>query len=69
MQSRRGPDITAPLPDVAAAAAGQLPSGTVVDGELGAGSGSGSGFDFGALQRRLVGAAPWASSPTSSLPA
>ncbi len=45
-------DITAAFPDVAAAAAAQLPPGTVVDGELVVWSGG--GFDFAALQRRLA---------------
>lgn len=53
VQSRRGHDITAAFPDVAAAAVAQLPPGSVVDGELVVWAGS--GFDFGALQRRLTG--------------
>jgi len=53
VQSRRGHDITAAFPDVAAAAVAQLPPGTVVDGELVVWAGS--GLDFSALQRRLVG--------------
>lgn len=52
VQSRRGKDITASFPEIAAAAGSQLPRGTVLDGELvvlGAGS-----LDFTALQRRIV---------------
>jgi ATP-dependent DNA ligase len=52
VQSRRGKDITGSFPEIASAAAEQLPTGTVVDGELvvlvdGV-------LDFAALQRRLV---------------
>lgn len=52
VQSRRGHDITDAFPDIASAAAEQLPDGVVVDGELVVwGDGA---FDFAELQRRLV---------------
>jgi ATP-dependent DNA ligase len=53
VQSRRGKDITASFPDVADAAADQLPVGTVIDGELVV-LGDGGTLDFAALQRRIV---------------
>lgn len=52
VQSRRGKDVTAAFPEIAAAATLQMPPGTVLDGELVvhvAGS-----LDFTALQRRIV---------------
>jgi ATP-dependent DNA ligase len=52
VQSRRGADLTGAFPDIAAAAAAQLPSGTVVDGE--AVVWGGERLDFIALQRRLA---------------
>jgi ATP-dependent DNA ligase len=53
--SRQGRDLTAAFPDVAGAAAAQLPPGTVVDGEVVVWHGD--RLDFGLLQRRL-GTAP-----------
>lgn len=50
--SRQGTDLTARFPDVAAAAAVQLPAGYVVDGELV--SWAGEKLDFAALQRRMA---------------
>jgi ATP-dependent DNA ligase len=52
VQSRRGYDITTAFPDIAAAAAAQLPSGSVIDGELLVWR-EGSP-DFAGLQRRLA---------------
>lgn len=52
LQSRRGVDLTGAFPDLAAAAATQLPPGAVLDGE--AVVWSGEGLDFTALQRRMV---------------
>jgi ATP-dependent DNA ligase len=53
VQSRRGKDITASFPDIAAAAAGQLPPEAVIDGELAILSADGI-LEFSALQRRLA---------------
>jgi ATP-dependent DNA ligase len=53
VQSRRGADLTTSFPDLAAAAAAQLPVGTVLDGE--AVIWSGDRLDFTALQHRLAG--------------
>ncbi|HEX2807631.1 MAG TPA: hypothetical protein VHN80_15830 [Kineosporiaceae bacterium] len=67
MQSRRGADLTTPFPDLAAAAAEQLPMGTVLDGE--AVIWSGDRLDFTALQHRLAGstrAARWARTEPAS---
>ena len=55
IQSRRGADLTTSFPDLAAAAAEQLPVGTVLDGE--AVVWSGERLDFTALQHRLAGGA------------
>jgi ATP-dependent DNA ligase len=55
VQSRRGADLTTSFPDLAAAAAEQLPVGTVLDGE--AVVWSGERLDFTALQHRLAGGA------------
>lgn len=55
VQSRRGADLTQAFPDIAAAAAVQLPVGTVLDGE--AVVWSGERLDFTALQHRLAGSA------------
>lgn len=52
IQSRRGAVITDSFPDIAGAAAEQLPSGTVIDGELVVLGQSGV-LEFEALQRRL----------------
>jgi ATP-dependent DNA ligase len=52
IQSRRGADITSSFPDVAAAAAVQVPAGTLLDGELVVWGGA--QLDFGQLQRRLA---------------
>jgi ATP-dependent DNA ligase len=52
VQSRRGHDITAAFPDIAGAAAAQLPSGTVLDGELLVWRDGGP--HFAGLQRRLA---------------
>ncbi|SFL80230.1 ATP-dependent DNA ligase [Geodermatophilus ruber] len=50
--SRQGRDLTARFPDVVAAAVGQVPAGTVVDGEVVVWNGE--RLDFGLLQRRMV---------------
>lgn len=50
--SRSGADLTARFPDVAAAAAEQVPPGFLLDGELVAFDGD--RLDFSALQRRMV---------------
>ncbi|WP_243470129.1 ATP-dependent DNA ligase [Klenkia marina] len=50
--SRQGKDLTARFPDIARAAAAQLPAGSVVDGEVVIWAGD--RLDFGLLQRRLV---------------
>lgn len=50
--SRRGTDLTTRFPDVAAAAAEQIPPGCVVDGELVAWAGE--KLDFAGLQRRMA---------------
>ena len=50
--SRQGRELTASFPDVARAAAAQLPAGTVVDGEVVVWAGD--RLDFGLLQQRLV---------------
>jgi ATP-dependent DNA ligase len=63
VQSRRGADISPGFADIAAAAAEQLPAGTVLDGELviwNAGR-----LDFPALQRRALAS----SAPQGLLPA
>jgi ATP-dependent DNA ligase len=52
IQSRRGHDITASFPDVAAPAAQQLPPGTLLDGELLIWGGT--ELDFSQLQRRIA---------------
>jgi ATP-dependent DNA ligase len=52
IQSRRGVDITASFPDVAAPAAQQLPPGTLLDGELLIWGGT--ELDFSQLQRRIA---------------
>lgn len=52
--SRRGTDLTAALPDLAAAAAAQVPAGTVLDGEAVVWSTSAGTLDFSALQRRVA---------------
>ena len=52
--SRRGTDLTAALPDLAAAAAAQVPAGTVLDGEAVVWSTSTGTLDFSALQRRVA---------------
>jgi ATP-dependent DNA ligase len=52
VQSRRGADLSDAFPDVVAAAAAQLPGGTVVDGELVIWTHGRP--DFPALQRRLA---------------
>lgn len=52
VQSRRGANLTRAFPEIAAAAASMLPSGTVVDGELLVWAGD--GFNFTALQRRMA---------------
>jgi ATP-dependent DNA ligase len=54
VQSRRGTDLTAAFPDLAAAAAQQLPPGTVLDGE--AAVWVNGGLDFSQLQRRYSSA-------------
>jgi ATP-dependent DNA ligase len=54
VQSRRGKDLSGSFPDIATAAAVQLPPGTVVDGELAVLSTDGV-LDFAALQHRLAG--------------
>lgn len=56
LQSRRGTPLGDCFPEVMEAAAGQLPAGTVVDGELVIWSNNGpSGhLDFPALQRRVA---------------
>lgn len=53
VQSRRGKDITASFPEVADAAAEQMPDGSVLDGELVV-LGDDGKLDFTALQRRIV---------------
>ena len=53
--SRQGRDLTAGFPDIATAAAAQLPAGTVVDGEVVVWNGA--RLDFALLQQRLVTAA------------
>jgi len=50
--SRQGRELTGSFPDVARAAAAQLPGGTVVDGEVVVWNGD--RLDFGLLQQRLV---------------
>jgi ATP-dependent DNA ligase len=55
VQSRRGADLTTSFPDLALAAAEQLPMDTVLDGE--AVIWSGDRLDFTALQHRLAGSA------------
>lgn len=52
VQSRRGSDLSGAFPDIAAAAAAQLPAGTVVDGELVIWTAD--RLDFAALQRRMT---------------
>ncbi|WP_147794786.1 ATP-dependent DNA ligase [Cellulomonas sp. Y8] len=52
--SRRGTDLTAALPDLAAAAAAQVPVGTVLDGEAVVWSTTTGTLDFSALQRRVA---------------
>jgi ATP-dependent DNA ligase len=54
--SRQGKDLTARFPDVARAAAAQLPVGSVVDGEVVIWAGD--RLDFGLLQRRLITGLP-----------
>jgi len=54
--SRQGKDLTARFPDVARAAAAQLPAGSVVDGEVVIWAGD--RLDFGLLQRRLITGLP-----------
>lgn len=56
LRSRHGADLTADLPEVASAVAGQVPPGTVLDGELVVRR-SGR-VDFGALQHRLAAPVP-----------
>ena len=51
IQSRRGNDITASFPDIAAAADDLIPAGSVVDGELVVWEGG--RLEFVELQRRL----------------
>jgi ATP-dependent DNA ligase len=55
IQSRRGQDITASFPDVAAAADDQLPAGVVLDGELVVWSDG--RLEFAEVQRRLASTA------------
>jgi hypothetical protein len=50
--SRRGTDLTAAFPDIAAAVDQQVPAGTVVDGEVVVWAGE--RLDFAALQRRVA---------------
>lgn len=56
IQSRRGADLTAAFPDIAAAVADMVPPGVVLDGELVVWSaesgGPAGGMDFGLLQHR-----------------
>ncbi|MBW0254472.1 MULTISPECIES: ATP-dependent DNA ligase [unclassified Cellulomonas] len=52
--SRRGTDLTAALPDLATAAAAQVPAGTVLDGEAVVWSTTTGTLDFSALQRRVA---------------
>jgi ATP-dependent DNA ligase len=52
VQSRRGSDLSGAFTDIAAAAAAQLPAGTVVDGELVIWTAD--RLDFAALQRRMT---------------
>ncbi|WP_419705341.1 hypothetical protein [Promicromonospora sp. NFX87] len=49
--SRRGTELTGTFPEITAATAAQLPTGTVLDGELVIWSGS--RLDFAALQTRM----------------
>jgi ATP-dependent DNA ligase len=53
VQSRRGKDITAAFPDIAAAAVAQLPADMVIDGELVI-LGDRGVLDFTALQHRIA---------------
>jgi ATP-dependent DNA ligase len=50
--SKQGRDLSDRFPDIVAAAVGQVPTGTVVDGEVVVWNGS--RLDFGLLQRRMV---------------
>jgi ATP-dependent DNA ligase len=50
--SRRGTDLTAAFPDIAAAVADQVPAGTLLDGEVVVWAGE--RLDFSALQRRMA---------------
>jgi ATP-dependent DNA ligase len=54
IRSRRGTDLTPAFPDITAAAAAQLHSGTVLDGELVVWNTDTGALDFTALQRRLT---------------
>ena len=53
IRSRRGTDLTYAFPDIAAAVGAQLPSGTLLDGELVVWNDG--HLDFGQLQRRMAG--------------
>lgn len=68
--SRQGKDFTARFPDIARASGAQLPSGSVVDGEVVIWAGD--RLEFGLLQRRLVtalhGVEPGAAADRSCLP-
>ena len=52
--SRQGTDLTGRFPDVVAAAAAHVPSGTVLDGEVVMWSLAGERLDFAGLQRRMA---------------
>jgi ATP-dependent DNA ligase len=67
VQSRRGKNITASFPDISAAATAQLPTETIIDGEL-AILGADGRMEFSALQRRLA-ATRTAATLASSQPA
>jgi ATP-dependent DNA ligase len=54
VQSRRAVDLTSAFPDIADAAAAQLPPGTVLDGELVIWDPVADRLDFGALQQRMA---------------
>lgn len=66
--SRHGKDVTGRFSDVAEAAAGQLPDGCVVDGELVVRDGDGNPA-YAELQRRLVATPATARGLTSASPA